>query len=206
MDITILNELLDDKGWKVNKTRRSHHLLGHSLHPSTAFFIIPAQSLEPVPEGTFDAILRLAHAKKVTNHWTTFIKDAKDINVILEKQSGGLWGRIEIPGMIIATHGCSPDCIADLLRALLIEFALEKSFSYCSTIASLPFVYVYDTTAVWSLVKQLKATNIAEQVGIDMELVGQFMTGNTYPTSEVATRLENSIHDLGRQLLELSIR
>jgi predicted RNA binding protein YcfA (HicA-like mRNA interferase family) len=206
MDIAILSELLQDKGWQVSKKRRDHYLLKHAFKLNTACFVVPTFSSEQLPAGTLNAVARMAHAKKETNHWTTFINNAKNVNVILEKHAGGLWGRIEMPGLLMATYGRDADFVADTLRALLIEFALEKSISYCSLIATLPFVYVYDTTAIWSLVKQLKATHIAEQVGIDMELIGQFMTGNTYPSPEVATRLENSIHELGRQLLEISIR
>lgn len=208
MDIVILSELVQERGWQISKKRHGHHLLEHTLKSQTASLIIPTCSSEQVPAGTLNAILRLAHDRKTTHlyHWTSFVKDTKNIDVILEKQADGLWGRIEIFGLLIATRGCTVDCVTNSLRTLLIEFAVEETPSCCPAIASVPFVPVYDTTAVWTIIKQLKATYIAEQVGIDTELIGQFMTGNTHPCSELATRLERSIHELGRQLMQVSIR
>jgi hypothetical protein len=133
--------------------------------------------------------MRVAHARKETGHWTAFIKKAKDINLILEKQTDGLlWGRMEMPGLIVATHGHTADCVAASLRSLLIEFALDNGLSACSAIMALPFLLVYDTTAVWTLVKQVKASHIAEQTGIDMDLIGQYMTGTPYTALSPAIR------------------
>jgi predicted RNA binding protein YcfA (HicA-like mRNA interferase family) len=206
MDIEVLNGLLQEKGWQINQKCKDHNLFEHKSSPQLTSFILPSPSKETVPSGTFNAIMRVAHARKETRHWTLFIKEAKEVNLILEKQSDGLWGRVEMPGLIVATQGHTADYVATSLRSLLIEFALDNALSACSAIMALPFLFVYDTTAVWTLVKQVKASYIAEQMSVDMDLIGQYMTGNTYPDPEAAGRLENSIHELGRKLLQLSIR
>ena len=207
MDIGVLSNLLREKGWQVGKKCQEHCLFEHAHYQKMPVLITPDPGSGLVPAGTLNAIVRLAHSRKEMLPWTSAISDAKSITVILEKQSDDLWGRIEAPGLLIATYGYSATNIIDRLRALLIEFAIEADALHCcSALASIPFIPLYDTTAVWSVVRQLKATHIAEQAGIDIELVGQFMTGNSHPCSEVATRLENSIHELGRQLLQISIR
>lgn len=206
MDIGVLTGLLQEKGWQINQKCKDHYLFEHKSRPQLTSFILPFSSAATVPAGTFNAIVRVAHVKKETRHWTLFLREAKEVNLILEKQSDGLWGRIEMPGLIVATHGHTADCIAASLRSLLIEFALDNGLSACSAIMALPFLLVYDTTAVWTLMKQVKASHIAEQTGIDMDLIGQYMTGSTYPGTEVAGLLEESIRELGRQLLQISIR
>lgn len=202
----MLTELLQDKGWLINIEYQEHQLFKHINKLRTASFVIPVGNSEVIPPGTLNALLQVAHARRETQSWTSYLKNTKHINVILEKQNDGLWGRVEIPGLLIVTRGCSSDCVTNVLKALLMEYVLEEAFQHSSTVASLPFLHLYDTTAVWNLVKQLKASHISEQIGIDMELIGQFMTGNTHPCAETASRLEKSIQDLGRQLMEVSIR
>lgn len=207
MNTALLNRLLQEKGWQFTWKCQGHYVFSNVSRPQAVQFITPAIGSEPIPAGTLNVVLRLAHSKEKAENWPSFIRQAKKISVVLEKQTdGGIWGRIDIPGLMIVTRGCTADCVTDSLRTLLIEFAVEEAPSCCSALISLPFVSVYDTTAVWSLVKQLKTTHIADQVGIDMELIGQFMTGNTHPCSEVATRIERSIHELGRQLMRVSIQ
>ena len=206
MDIGVLTGLLEEKGWQINQQCKDHHLFEHKSRPQLTSFILPSSPSETVPAGTFNAIMRVAHARKETRHWTLFIREVKEVNLIFEKQADSLWGRIELPGLIVSTHGHTADCVATSLRSLLIEFALDNALSACSAIMALPFLYVYDTTAVWTLVKQVKASHIAELIGVDIDLVGQYMTGSTYPGPEIAGRLEDSIHELGRQLLQISIR
>ncbi|MBC3787422.1 hypothetical protein [Spirosoma utsteinense] len=206
MDIVVLTELLHDKGWQSSARDNKHYLLKAIDKPRSASFIVPACASELIPPGTLNAILQLAYARKETHTWASFVKNTKNIAVILEKQSDRLWGRIELPGLLLVTQGCTEDCISNVLRSLLIDFLIDEAFPYSAEVSSLPFLPLYDTTAVWNLIKQLKAAHIAEEIGVDMELVGQFMTGTTYPCPEVASRLEKSIQDLGRQLMEISIR
>jgi len=206
MDTALLTKLLQEKGWQVTQKCQGHYVLVNALRPQAIQFITPTVGSESIPTGTLEAILRSAHSRGKAENWPSFIRQNKAITVILEKQADGLWGRIEIPGLMIVTRGCTVSCVTKSLRTLLNELALRESTACCPAIESVSFVSVYDTTAVWSLVKQLKATHIADEAGVDMELIGRFMTGTMHPCSEMATRLEKSIHELGRQLMRVSIQ
>lgn len=205
MDTALLNKLLQEKGWQITRKCQDHYILANASRPQAVQFIIPTVGSEPMPTGTLNAALRMTHGREKAGDLSSYIRQSETITVILEKQADGLWGRIDIPGLMVVTRGCTADCIMNSLRGLLAEYAVDEGLS-SAAIASMSFVSVYDTTVVWNLVKQLKATHLAEQIGVDMDLVGQFMMGNTHPGSETATRLEKSIHELGRQLMRVSIR
>ncbi|QIP16407.1 hypothetical protein G8759_29070 [Spirosoma aureum] len=206
MKISALNRLLQEKGWEVIQKHQTHSLLGHSTRNHATCFIIPATGLEQVPTGTLNATVRAAHKSGGTSHWTTVLRHTKAFNVILEKQGKSIWGRIETPCLLAATRGNSVENVINTLRTVLIDCATDENVCYRSTFESIIFEPVYDTTAVWDLFKQLKANHIAGHAGIDMESINRFMTGSRFPSVEQAERLEASIHELGRQLLQVSIR
>lgn len=205
MDTVLLTKLLQEKGWQITQKCQGHYVLANALRPQAIRFITPTVGSELIPTGTLNAALRVMHGREKTGSLSSFVHQSKAVTVILEKQADGLWGRIDIPGLMAVTRGCTADCVVNSLRKLLTEFALDEGHS-CAALASMAFSSVYDTTVVWNLIRQLKATHLAEQIGVDMDVVGQFMTGNTHPCSETATRLEESIRELGRQLMRVSIR
>ncbi|GAB3894904.1 type II toxin-antitoxin system HicA family toxin [Spirosoma agri] len=207
MKLSVLTKLLREKGWEVVQKHKSYSLFGHSIRNQAACYIIPATGSDQLPIGTLNAILRAAGNKSgSSSHWTTQLRYTKAVNVIIEKQGKSIWGRIEIPGLLATTRGRTVDEVISLLRSVLIGCASDEYTCYKSTLDSIIFQPLYDTTAVWDLFKQMKANHIAGNAGIDMESINQFMTGSTFPSVEQAERLEASIHELGRQLMQVSIR
>lgn len=205
MDTALLTKLLQEKGWQITQKCQGHYVLANASRPQAVQFITPTVGSDPMPTGTLNAALRMTHGREKAGSLSSYIRQCRTITVILEKQADGLWGRIDIPGLMAVTRGCTADCVVNSLHRLLSEFAVGEGLP-SADIASISFTSVYDTTVVWNLIKQLKATHLAEQIGVDMDVVGQFMMGNTHPCSETATRLEESIHELGRQLMRVSIR
>ncbi|RYC71485.1 MULTISPECIES: hypothetical protein [Spirosoma] len=206
MKLTILTKLLLEEGWQTSHSQHAHTLFMYSHKSGSPSLLIPFGSSEQVPIGTFNAILRSARQKKRHENWLSFLLTTHTARVVLEKQDDMLWGRIELPGLLIATRGCSVDCVRDTLRSLLLSQVDQYDSSYRKAIDSMHFNPVYDTTAVWELIKQLKANHIADETGLDIDLLGSFMTGASFPCPDQATRLERSIRELGRQLMQVSIR
>lgn len=206
MKVITLNKLLLEKGWQLSRNHQEHCVFQHPIRNYSIFLISPDYSKEQIPIGTLNTIFRLAHKTAISSHWSTAIRPLKTIHVVLEKQKKAIWGRIETPGLLATTRGHCIDDVVNRLRSLLIDDITEHNSAAGSIIESIPFEVVYDTTAVWDLFRQLKATHVAQQTGIDIELIGQFIAGSTFPSVEQAERLEKSIHELGRQLMQLSIR
>lgn len=206
MRLSILNKLLNEKGWAIAQKRQGHYLLINSERPQAVSFLVPMGTLEQVPEGTLNATLRAAHHKGQAGNWLSAIGRADSLRVILEKHPQGMWGRIELPGLVVLTRGCCDESIVNTLRALLIDVATPEPGQYRPALENIKFHAVYDMTAVWEVVKQVKTHHIADKAGIDTHLIGQFMTGSTFPCIEEASRLEASIRELGRQLMQVAVR
>ncbi|WP_338870964.1 type II toxin-antitoxin system HicA family toxin [Spirosoma sp. SC4-14] len=206
MKTTVLSGLLQEKGWRIVEQHTHHCLFGHSIKNHAVSFIIPVASTENIPNGTLNAVLRSISKVGSNSHWTTSITQSKSHNVVLEKQGKSIWGRLETQSLLATTRGCSVEDVMARLKLLLIDTATDGHICYRSIFESIVFEPVYDTTAVWDLFRQLKANQIAGDAGIDMESISRFMSGATFPSVEQAARLEASIHALGRQLMQLSIR
>lgn len=205
MKLTVLGNLLLDEGWQIVNNQLGHNLLMHRSMAGGIAYITPTASAERIPHGTLNAIIRGMHQKKSAVHWLSSLPTETTAPVILEKQGKLLWARLELPGLLVATRGCTVDCVLNQIRTLLLGFAGSSERSYRVAIESMVFQPVYDTSAVWELIKQLKTNHIADEAGMDLDLVGRFMTGASYPCVEQASRLESSIRELGRQLMQVSI-
>ncbi|MCK8493093.1 MULTISPECIES: hypothetical protein [Spirosoma] len=206
MKTSVLNKLLQEKGWEVIQKHKGYNLLSHSIKNNAACFVIPTTNSEKIPTGTLNALLRTAYKSGTGSHWTTVLRHTKVFEVVMEKQGKSIWGRIETPNILAAARGTSVEQVINTLQAILTSCASDETTCYRSVINAIDFVPVYDTTAVWDLFRQLKANHIAGHTGIDLESINRFMTGSTFPSVEQAERLEASIHELGRQLMQLSIR
>lgn len=206
MKTTVLSRLLQEKGWRIVQQQNYHCQFGHSIKNHAVSFIIPITSTEQIPDGTLNAILRSISKIGSSSHWTTSITQSKSHNVILEKQGKFIWGRVETQSLLAATRGYSVEDVISKLKLTLADCATNDDVCFRSLFESIAFEPVYDTTAVWDLFRQLKAHQIAGDAGIDMESINRFMSGTTFPSVEQAARLEASIHALGRQLMQLSIR
>ncbi|AQG81387.1 hypothetical protein [Spirosoma montaniterrae] len=206
MRVNLLSSIVLEKGWEAIRDYEGHTIFRCPSVLKPSYLIIPNQDIDEVPFGTLNTAARQAHRWKETDHWSASFGKRKSLPMILERQDATFWGRIEIPGLLAISQGCGPDCVADRLRSVWLEFAANDAPEVCATLQKIPFVSVYDTSALWEVFRQLKTSYLAHQSGIDPDLIGQFMTGSTHPCDELAKRLETSIHELGRQLMQVSIR
>lgn len=205
MNIVSVNALLQRQEWQVIPADQKHNLLRRFNKQEVTYIILPAHGAQ-VPAGTLDAILRSTYEMGEINGWMMSVYRTKAINVILEKQSHALWGRIALPGMLVATYGPDVDAVTTGLRTLLGSLAERESPHGSRVVEAAQFTPVYDLTVVWDLIRQARTGNIAQEAGIDTELLGQFMAGSTFPCGEQAARLEASVRRLGEQLMRVAIR
>jgi DNA-binding transcriptional regulator YdaS (Cro superfamily) len=71
--------------------------------------------------------------------------------------------------------------------------------------AKVEFEFVHDLTAVFSEKPYLNLSVVAQRLGINRSLMAQYASGNKFPSPERALAIEETIHDLGRELLQLRI-
>jgi transcriptional regulator with XRE-family HTH domain len=71
--------------------------------------------------------------------------------------------------------------------------------------AAVDFDLAYDLTALFAEKQYLNLSGIASKMGINRSLMAQYAAGKKHPSFERAKEIENVIHDLGRDLLQIKL-
>ncbi|SRR5258708_6459380 len=121
------------------------------------------------------------------------------ILLIIEKSADKhLWGRIALDDDLIVDSARSLESLQKKMKKALQDFH-EKSP------AAIEFELAHDLTAVFSEKPFLNLSVVAQKLGINRSLMAQYASGNKFPSLERALAIENAIHDLGRDLLQIRI-
>ncbi|MFD2936758.1 hypothetical protein [Spirosoma flavum] len=172
--------------------------------------VLPLKSMGQVPSGTLDTIFRSGYTPKATSYDTACQKsrEVSPLTVVLEKQGGQLWGRIEQKGLLAVVSGSTREAIAKKLSLQLKEFTTYLH-TQDRTQKVIPddfvFDYRYDLTLLRELFQQFRITYLAEQTNISQELLSQFMTNKQYPSTQQAQQIEALIQQFGRDMLNFSL-
>ena len=121
------------------------------------------------------------------------------ILLIIEKGADKhLWGRVTLGDDLIVTSAGSLESLQKKMKKTLQDFH-DKSP------AAIEFELVHDLTAVFSEKPYLNLSVVAQKLGINRSLMAQYASGNKFPSRERAKAIEDAIHDLGRDLLQIQI-
>jgi predicted RNase H-like HicB family nuclease len=134
---------------------------------------------------------------------------SKKLSVIIEKNDGELWGRIESPEFLLTTQGITESEIIENLKDLLVDF-IENEGNEVETwkninIENIEFDIVYDLTALFETFDALKISTVASLSGINKGLMRQYVSGVKHPSEKQAQKVQYALHQLGKQLLKVSI-
>lgn len=123
----------------------------------------------------------------------------ENILLIIEKGADNeLWGRVIFDDNLITESAPSLEVLQKKFRKLLHDFHdLDPMLVH--------FDIAYDLTAIFSEKKYLNLSEVAQRLGINRSLMAQYAAGNKFPSTERAREIENAIHDLGRDLLDIQI-
>ena len=198
MNLSVLTATLHEEIWNVTDERQAHT----TYAKEAALFVMPIPIDDVLPDGTTNAVLTYLYQRAQPQHWLTSIASLETITIIFEKSPTALWARVELPGLLLITRGCTASCIAERLRYLMAELAASHERS----IETLDFQYVYDISTVCELIQAFKPGQMAEQTGIDLQLLSRIMTGVAHPCIQQTKQLETSLRRLGKQLMQLSLQ
>lgn len=134
----------------------------------------------------------------------------KILQVIIEKNNNGLFGRIEgRKSYLPVTFGNSTKEVLQNLKELIKDYQKHEkhgdSFWLKLDTKSLQFEMVYDLQAFFSEYDFLNASAIARHANMNESLVRQYATGKKYPSIEQAKKLEDVIHNLTKELHNVSL-
>jgi hypothetical protein len=138
------------------------------------------------------------------------MKEKREIAVIIEKNEGELWGRIEgIGDFMPVTVGSSKDKVISSLKELIADYknneGLGDKYWLEIDIENALFSFSYDVQAFFDEFDFLNQTKIAEIAGINPALLRQYASGVKHPSKEQALKIEMAIHKLARDLESVSV-
>lgn len=67
------------------------------------------------------------------------------------------------------------------------------------------FVYKYDIASIFNYFSMLDATNLAKRIGLNSSLLRQYKSGITVASDKQKQKIENGLHELGRELLSVRL-
>ena len=70
----------------------------------------------------------------------------------------------------------------------------------------LEFEYKYDIASFFDEFNWINISALARVLGMNKSLLHQYKKGNTYISHEQMKRIETGIHELGRKMLEFSVK
>ncbi len=129
--------------------------------------------------------------------------------VIVERNDGLLWGRVEIAGKLFTPYGETMERLLSNLKELVSDHIQNegKGVKFWENIDPnhLDTEIKYDVEAFFLEHNYLKITSIAQYAGINAALVRQYASGVKHPSAEQAKKIELAIHQIARELQEVAI-
>lgn len=119
------------------------------------------------------------------------MRKLKKVPLILEKDSGKIWGRVTIGDNLI---------IDNARNISLLEKKLKKVLKNFERIDDVEFEYSYDLTIFFEQFNFLNQSKIAELAGINSGLIRQYSSGYKQPSKEQLAKIETAIRTIAGKL------
>ena len=138
------------------------------------------------------------------------MKPNDKIEIIIEKQDGLLWGRVENRGNFMPTpYGKNTLQVVENLKMLIRDYTAHegKKDVYWKKIDPdhMTIAFAYDLQSYFQEHDYLKISSVAEQAGLNPGLVRQYASGVKYPSAAQAGKIRNAVKKIAKQLLADSI-
>ena len=132
------------------------------------------------------------------------------LQVIIEKNDGMLWGRVEGKGHYMPTpYGKTKDAVIKNLKELLEDYQAHegKSDKFWSKVdvSTIDIEIHYDLEAFFQEHDYLSISSVAKRAGINASLMRQYATGIKHPSAAQAKKIEAIIHELAKELRNVSL-
>lgn len=138
------------------------------------------------------------------------LRERKKLEIIIEKNDGLLWGRVEETGNFMPTpYGKNTNEVIKNLKELVRDYVLNegKSDKFWSKLNmdDVDFAFNYDLQAYFHEHDYLKISSVARQAGLNPGLVRQYASGVKFPSNDQADKLRVAINKIARELLRHTI-
>ncbi len=132
------------------------------------------------------------------------------IDIIIEKNDGLLWGRVEGKGKFMPTpYGTTTAGVISNLKELIKDYTKHEGkkdpFWSRVNLNSILFEFKYDLESYFQEHDYLKISSIAELAGMNASLIRQYASGVKYPSAEQAEKLQKAIRKIAKDLIKDTI-
>lgn len=131
----------------------------------------------------------------------------RTIEVFIEKtEDGTYWGTSQNFEGIITTFGESLEELKTNFEEAFadhMELAKETKEDYANDYDNATFQYEMDISSFFELVPELKISYIAKKANMNESLVRQYKNGITAASQDQAKKIQQAVHELGRELLSV---
>lgn len=129
------------------------------------------------------------------------------IEVFVEKAADGTyWGTSQnFEGIVTAFGSSLEELQANFEEAFEdhMEVARETGQEYVDQYDNAVFSYSMDLSSFFHLVPELKISSIAKKAKMNESLLRQYKNGLTTASQEQTKKIEQAVHELGRELLSV---
>jgi predicted RNase H-like HicB family nuclease len=96
----------------------------------------------------------------------------------------------------------------DLLNSYqeILDVYKEEGKPVPEELKDLEFEYKYDIASFFDEFNWINISALAKVLGMNKSLLHQYKKGNTYISHEQMKRIEKGVHELGKKLLEFSVK
>ena len=130
----------------------------------------------------------------------------KNIELIVEKNDGLFWGRIENKGNFTpmgaghTTNELIKD-IKDSIEDYVRHEGKEDKFWSKVDLNTVEFEISYDLAAFFEQFNFFNLSVVADSININRTLLNQYKTGTKHPSLEQARKIQDSIRSLAKQVV-----
>ena len=88
----------------------------------------------------------------------------------------------------------------------ILDLYREEGKPVPEELQDLEFEYEYDIASFFNEYNWINISALAKVIGMNKSLLYQYKKGNTYISHQQMKRIEKGVHELGRKLLEFSVK
>ncbi len=133
----------------------------------------------------------------------------KKLEIIIEKNDGILWGRVETKGWMPTPYGNTVDEVIENLKELVSDYVIHegKNDKIWNKIdwSKVEFDFKYDLVAFFETFNYLNLSAISGKIGINRTLLNHYKTGLKFPSAKQAQKIEDAIHELANELGKIKL-
>ena len=132
----------------------------------------------------------------------------KKVSLVIEASSTGfgIYGD-DFP---VTAYGDTVDAAKkDLEKAIadVLDFCQKEGCAPDPALnnGNLEFIFKYDIASIFNHFGMLDASGLAKRIGMNPSLLRQYKTGHALASDKQKKKIEQGLHDLGRQLLRVRL-